>query len=91
WEAIHHLLIEAASMTDGVESDPPPFVHELSFEDFYPVYQINAYIKDADRTAQIKSDMLQHIHELADAAGIELLSPHYIATREGKEKCIPKK
>lgn len=91
WEEIHTLLIEAASMTKGIEADPPPFVHELSFEDFYPVYQINAYIKDADKTAQIKSDLLKNIHELANKAGIELLSPHYVATRDGNEITIPAK
>jgi small-conductance mechanosensitive channel len=91
WEEIHRLLTEAAAMTEGVETDPPPFVHDLSFEDFYPIYQINAYIRDADRTAQIKSDMLKHIRELADIAGIELLSPHYITTRAGNEKFMSKK
>lgn len=90
-DQIHNLLIEAAYMTNGIETSPEPFVHELSFEDFYPVYQINAYIKDADKTAQIKSDLLKNIHKLANKAGIELLSPHYIATRDGNEITIPKK
>ncbi len=56
-QKIHSLLIEAALMTPGALSDPKPFVHEISLHDFYPIYQINAYIKDADQQSQIYSSV----------------------------------
>lgn len=90
-QKIHSLLIEAALMTTGVLSDPKPFVHEISLHDFYPIYQINAYIKEADQQAQIYSDLHQNIQELANKEGIELLSPHYYAYRDGNKVTIPEK
>lgn len=82
-EKVKEILIEAALSTGGVEADPAPFVHELSFEDFYPIYQINAYIKEAEKTAQIKSDLLTNIQNIAAREGVELLSPHYYAYSDG--------
>lgn len=90
WRQVNKLLIEAALATDGIQKDPQPFVLELSLDDNYPVYQINAYIKDADKEAHIKSAMLQNIQDYFDKAGVEILSPSYIATRNGNESTIPK-
>jgi small-conductance mechanosensitive channel len=90
WQTVHELLINAALKTPGVSEEPKPFVLETSLHDFYVMYQINAYIKDADRLAQIYSDLHRNIHDLANEAGIELLSPHYYARRDGSEITIPK-
>ena len=90
WEKVHNLLIEAALATPGVLAEPKPFVHEISLQDFYPMYQINAYIDDADKQAQIYSDLHKNIQDLAAKADIELLSPHYYASRDGSERTIPK-
>lgn len=89
WDKIHALLIEAAQMTPGVLPDPKPFVHDISINDFYPIYQINAYIKDADKQPQIYSDLHKNIRDLADKEGVELLSPHYYAYRDGNKSTIP--
>lgn len=90
WEKVHNLLIDAALATPGVLEKPKPFVHEISLQDFYPIYQINAYIEDADKQAQIYSDLHANIQDLAGKAGIELLSPHYYAARDGSMITIPK-
>jgi small-conductance mechanosensitive channel len=91
WKVVHELLINAALKTPGVSAEPEPFVLETSLHDFYVVYQINAYIKNADELARIYSDLHRNIHDLANEAGVELLSPHYYAARDGSETTIPKK
>lgn len=90
WRKAHQVLIEAALNTPGVIDDPRPFVLETSLEDYYPVYQINAYITDANRLAQIYSDLHQNIQDCFNKEGIEIMSPHYIATRDGSETTMPK-
>lgn len=90
WRQVHRLLIEAALNTPGVTDDPRPFVLETSLSDWYPVYQVNAYIKEADRLAQIYSDLHQNIQDRFNEAGIEIMSPHYMATRDGSQSTIPK-
>ena len=90
WRQVHQLLIEAALSTPGVIDDPRPFVLETSLSDWYPVYQINAYIREADKLAQIYSDLHQNIQDRFNEAGIEIMSPHYMAMRDGNESTIPK-
>ena len=90
WRQVHQLLMEAALNTPGVIDDPRPFVLETSLSDWYPVYQINAYIREADKLAQIYSDLHQNIQDRFNEAGIEIMSPHYMAMRDGNESTIPK-
>lgn len=90
WRQVHQLLIEAALNTPGVIDDPRPFVLETSLSDWYPVYQINAYIREADKLAQIYSDLHQNIQDRFNEAGVEIMSPHYMAMRDGNESTILK-
>ena len=90
WRKTHQLLVEAALNTPGVVDDPRPFVLETSLQDYYPVYQVNAYIKDANQLALVDSDLHQNIQDRFNEEGIEIMSPHYIATRDGSETTIPK-
>ena len=90
WRKVNELLIDAALNTPGVVDDPRPFVLETSLSDWYPVYQVNAYIKEADKMPQIYSNLHQNIQDKFTEAGIEIMSPHYMAMRDGNETTIPK-
>ena len=70
--------------------DPRPFVLETSLSDWYPVYQINAYIKQADKMAQFFFFLHQNIQDQINEAVIEIMSPHYMAARDGNETTTPK-
>ncbi len=89
WRKVHRLLIESALATPGVLEHPEPFVLETQLDDNYMCYQINAYITDADRMPDITSGLLQQIQDHFHAAGIELIAPHFYATRDGSESRIP--
>ena len=91
WRTVNRLLIEAALNTPGVVDDPRPFVLSTSLSDWYPVYQVNAYIKDADRLSQIYSDLHQNIQDRFNEEGVEIMSPHYMAVRDGNASTIPAK
>ena len=90
WRKVNELLIDAALNPPGVVDDPRPFVLETSLSDWYPVYQVNAYIKEADKMPQIYSNLHQNIQDKFNEAGIEIMSPHYMAMRDGNETTIPK-
>ena len=91
WRKLNKLLIEAALNTPGVVDDPRPFILSTSLNDWYPVYQVNAYIKDADKLAQIYSDLHQSIQDRFNEEGIEIMSPHYMAVRDGNASTLPPK
>ena len=90
WRKVHSLLLKAARATQGVAADPEPFVLETELQDWYPVYQINAYITEADQLAQIYSNLYQSIQDVFAEADVEIMSPHYMAVRDGNETTIPK-
>lgn len=90
WRKVHQLLINAALATPGVQATPEPFVLETSLSDYYPVYQINAYVVEVDKLMQIYSALHQNIQDKFNEAGVEIMSPHYFAMRDGNESTIPK-
>jgi small-conductance mechanosensitive channel len=82
-------LLKAADRTKLLLKDPVPFVLQTSLDDFYVSYEINAYTKSPSEQATIYSDLHQHIQDCCNEAGIEILSPHYRAARDGNMVTIP--
>jgi len=91
WKDIHQALVNAAGRTDLLLKNPKPFVLQTSLDDFYISYQINAYTKDANKQATIYSQLHQNIQDCCNEVGIEILSPHYRAARDGNMITIPAK
>ncbi|HEY1947668.1 MAG TPA: mechanosensitive ion channel domain-containing protein [Bryobacteraceae bacterium] len=89
WRQIHALLIAAAAATPGVLPEPKPFVLQSSLDDFYVAYEINAYTDQPSRMALIYSDLHQNIQDKFNEAGVEIMSPHYHAVRDGNVTAIP--
>lgn len=89
WREVHQALIDAAVKTELVLKEPAPFVLQTALEDFYVAYQINAYIRNANRQIEIYSYLHQNIQDVFNERGIEIMSPHYRAGRDGNMTTIP--
>ncbi len=89
WRAMHEVLVQAALKTPLLLEEPAPFVLQTSLDDFYVSYQINAYTREPNKQAKIYSDLHQNIQDGCNAAGIEIMSPHYRAARDGNQSTIP--
>jgi len=89
WKDIHAALIDAALKTEMTEKEPAPFVLQTSLDDFYVSYQINVYTKEPTKQPRIYSSLHQNIQDSFNAAGIEIMSPHYSALRDGNTTTIP--
>ena len=89
WREVHKMLLEAAKRTPNMQENSKPFILQTALDDYYVEYQLNVYIDDADKMALIYSEMLQNIQDVFNEAGIELLSPHYQALRDGSQSAIP--
>ena len=89
WRKAHDLLIKAAEATEGVSKNPRPFVLQTDLDDFYIRYQINAFTKNPKISTVIKSDLHKNIQDQFNKAGVEIMSPHYRADRDGSEITIP--
>jgi small-conductance mechanosensitive channel len=89
WRETHAALIEAAMRTDLVMKEPVPFVFQTSLDDFYVSYQLNAYTRESLGMARIYSELHQNIQDVFFEKGIEIMSPHYRAARDGNMTTIP--
>ncbi len=89
WKTVQALALKAALATRLIESDPAPFIYQTSLDDFYVSYQVNAYTRSPNNQASIYSELHQHILDQFNQAGVEILSPHYRALRDGNMMAMP--
>ncbi len=89
WRLMHETLIKAAIATSDILQEPLPFVLQTSLDDFYVCYELNAYTNQPQEMAGIYSELHQNIQDECNEAGIEIMSPHYGALRDGNSSTIP--
>jgi len=89
WVQVHQLLIDAALKTPFIQQTPKPFVLQTALNDFSISYQINAYTKEPSKIPIINSELFKSIQDTFRDAGIELLTPHYQAYRDGNAITLP--
>jgi len=77
WRKIHELLINAAKKTQFIEETPEPFVLQKALDDFYCVYEINAYTKEIVKLPIVYSELNKNIQDVFKGAGLDLTSPHF--------------
>ncbi|HXG44412.1 MAG TPA: mechanosensitive ion channel family protein [Gemmatimonadales bacterium] len=89
WQKVHELLLSAAARTEGVLKEPAPFVLQTALNDFYVTYELNVYNESPNKMQRIYSDLHRHIQDTFNEAGVEIMSPHYSALRDGNQTTIP--
>lgn len=89
WKLVHQTLIAAASSTKYILEVPAPHVWQTSLDDFYVSYQLRAATIQPDQLDAIYSELHQNLQDFCNEAGIEILSPHYGAMRDGNHTTIP--
>ena len=90
WKKVHELLIAAANETEFILKEPAPFVFQTSLDDFYVSYELNAYTNMPGSMAAIYSELHSKIQDKFNEAGVEIMSPHYGAMRDGNQTAIPR-
>jgi len=89
WKQVRDLLVEAARETKNILDKPEPFVLQTALDDFYVSYEINAYTKEPKYMAFTYSELHKNILEKFNTAGVEIMSPHYYALRDGNAATVP--
>ena len=83
------LIIQAALATPHIEAEPRPFVLQTKLDDWYVVYQINAYTRHPELMAGIYSQLHANIQDIFHEAGIEVMSPHFMGVRQNDQAIMP--
>jgi small-conductance mechanosensitive channel len=88
-EQVIDLLLKAAQNTKNLTRDFKPFVLQKSLNDFYVEYELNVYTKQPKKMAHFYSELNKSILNEFNTAGVEILSPHYSAFRDGNASTVP--
>jgi len=83
WQTVNDLLLKAAKKTKLLARDNKPFILQKSLDDFYVEYELNVYTRQVNKMMMIYSDLHKNILETFNEGGVEILSPHYNAIRDG--------
>ncbi len=89
WRQVHELLIAAAKETEYILEEPKPFVLQISLDDFYVSYQINAYTDKPHEMAKTYSLLHAKIQDKFNEAGVEIMSSHFSSIRDGNQTTVP--
>lgn len=89
WREVHEALITAALNTPDILSEPKPVVWQTALNDFYVNYELRACTKNSSFLETVYSALHQNIQDQCNSVGIEILSPHYGAIRDGNQTTIP--
>ena len=89
WKLVHETMIAAAEATSYILKEPPPYVWQTSLDDFYVSYQIRAATTHPEVLGEIYSELHQNLQDYCNRAGIEIMSPHYGAMRDGNQSTMP--
>ena len=89
-ETVENLLLEAALSCTKLQKKPAPFVRVRALEDFYVRYEINAYTLNSLQLSACYSELHKAILDHFFEAGVEIMSPHFKAERDGNPVEIPK-
>jgi small-conductance mechanosensitive channel len=77
WRQVEAMLKMAAARTEGLLSEPEPFVLQRSLGDFTAVYELNAYCRDAQGMNAYYSRLHGNIQDVFNEYGVQIMSPNY--------------
>lgn len=76
---VEQLLLDAVDGSDGLLSEPKPFVLIRNLDNNYVAYEINAYTDKPNDLITTSSRLMQRILDRFTEAGVEILSPQHVA------------
>jgi small-conductance mechanosensitive channel len=89
WRQVHAMMLEAARLTPGFRTVPPPYVRQRALGDFYVEYEVCVYTDTPERRVALLSDLHANIQDQFNAHGVQIMSPHYEGD-PAQAKLVPK-
>ena len=89
WRQVEAMLLEAASRTEGLNSEPPPFVLQKELADFCVTYELNAYCQQPRDMYPLYSELHRNIQDVFNEHGVQIMTPAYVADPD-QPKLVPR-
>jgi len=75
---VHAMLLMAAERTQGLRTDPPPFVLQRALSDFYVEYELVARIDEPLERPHVMTRLHANVQDTFNEHGVQILSPHFM-------------
>lgn len=89
WRQVHALLLLAAERTEGILSNPAPFIRQKSLGNLYVTYELNVYTDNPPEMGRIYNDLHTNIQDAFNEYDVEIMSPNYESDR-AERTVVPK-
>ena len=89
WRQVEAMLLLGASRTEGLLTEPPPFVNQVSLGDFAITYEVNAYTRTPERMPALYSALHRNILDVFNEHGVVIMTPAYEGDPE-QPKLVPR-
>ena len=89
WQTVKQIMESAALETHGIKHNPHPYMMITALDDFYVEYEINAVTANAAQLPAIYSQLHQNLLKRFFEEGVEIMSPHIYARRDGIDVQMP--
>ena len=77
WRQVEAMLVMAAERTNGLATQPPPFVLEKKLGDFAVTYELNVYCDNVSAMNQLYSQLHRNILDVFNEFGVQIMTPAY--------------
>ena len=77
WRQVEAMLLQAANQTEGVQSEPAPYVLQKALGDFCITYEINVYCDNAQMMNKIYTVLHRNILDVFNEYGVQIMTPAY--------------
>jgi len=78
WRQVHAMLLEAAARTDGLRTEPAPFVLQRALNDFYVEYELVGRIDAPLELPFVMTCLHGNVQDVFNEYGVQILSPHFL-------------
>jgi small-conductance mechanosensitive channel len=89
WRTVHKLLIEGASRTKHIMTEPAPKVLEQAFGNYSVEYHLRAWTNTSEGIFDTHADLRRNILDAFAEAGIEIMTPTILSHRDASEVAVP--
>jgi small-conductance mechanosensitive channel len=89
WRTVHKLLLEGATRTEQIATEPPPRVLEKSLGNYSVGYELRAWTKTTDGIFETYAALRRNVLDAFAEAGVEIITPTILSHRDASELAVP--
>jgi small-conductance mechanosensitive channel len=82
WRQVETMLLLAAERTNGLKTEPKPFVLKQSLGDFAVNYELNVYCGEPKQMAKLYTDLHSNILDVFNEHNVQIMTPNYVQDTE---------